>query len=89
MMEAGDGVMMEADYTVNSNTDPNIIPISFSDSVVVGPGDMVAVRQTQRLYPEATDSGEQYRIIPEILSDETFHEETIDCSMLVATLQRE
>ena len=78
MMEADDGVMMEADYTVNSNTDPNIIPVSFSDSVVAGPGDMAAVRQTQQLYPSATDSGEQYRIIPEILSDGTFHEEAID-----------
>ena len=62
----------------NINTDPDIIPISFSDSVVAGPGDMAAVPQTQRLYPSATDSGEQYRIIPEILSDGTFHEETID-----------
>ena len=62
----------------NINTDPDIIPISFSDSVVAGPGDMAAVRQTQQLYPSATDSGEQYRIIPEILSDGTFHEETID-----------
>ena len=68
----------------NINTDPDIIPISFSDSVVAGPGDMAAVRQTQRLYPWATDSGEQYRIIPEILSDGTFHEETIDsCFSLI------
>ena len=68
----------------NINTDPDIIPISFSDSVVAGPGDMAAVRQTQRLYPSATDSGEQYRIIPEILSEGTFHKETIDsCFSLI------
>ena len=84
MMEADDGVMMKADYKVNSNTDPNIIPISFSNSVLAGPGDMVAMCQTQRLYPSGTDSGEQYRIIPEILSDGTFHEETIDsCFSLI------
>ena len=32
--------------------------------------------QTQRIYPSAMDSVKQYRIIPEILSDGTFHEET-------------
>ena len=78
----------EDSYNNNRNTDPNIIPISFSN-VVAGPGDMASVPLTQRLYSSATDSGEQYRIIPEILSDGTFHEETIECSMLVATLQRE
>ena len=84
MMEADDGVMMEADYKVNSNADPNIIPISFSNLVVAGPGDMVAMCQTQRLYPSGTDSSEQYRIIPKILSDGTFHEETIDsCFSLI------
>ena len=33
----------EDGHNINSNTDPNIIPISFSDSVVAGPGDMAAV----------------------------------------------
>ena len=70
----------EDSYNNNSNTDPKIIPISFSN-VVAGPGDMASVPLTQRLYSSATDSGEQYRIIPEILSDGTFHEETIDCSI--------
>ena len=59
-------------------TDPNIIPIAFSDSVVEEPGVMAAVLQTQRLHPSAMDSGEQYRIIPEVLSDGAIHEETTD-----------
>ena len=73
----------EDSYNNNRNTDPNIIPISFSN-VVAGPGDMASVPLTQRLYSSATDSGEQYRIIPEILSDGTFHEEALQQSPVAA-----
>ena len=70
----------------NINTDPDIIPISFGDNVVIGGGDMSTVGHSQRLYPgSSSDSGgpshvtgEQYRIIPEILSDGTFHEDAMD-----------
>ena len=73
----------EDSYNNNRITDPNITPISFSN-VVAGPGDMASVPLIQQLYSSATDSGEQYRIIPEILSDGTFHEETLQQSPVAA-----
>jgi len=67
------------------NNDPDIIPISFGETTVSH--DV----SNQRLYhnpiqndkinlivSEGGQASEQYRIIPEILSDGTFHEETID-----------
>lgn len=69
------------------NNDPDIIPISFGETTVSNAHEM----SNQRLYhnqiqndkinlivSEGGQVSEQYRIIPEMLSDGTFHEETID-----------
>ena len=72
----------------NDRMDPDIIPISFADHTVIGGGDMSTVGTHQRLYPGPSSdvssggpshvTGEQYRIIPEMLTDGTFHEESMD-----------
>ena len=67
----------------NDRIDPDIIPISFADHSVIGGGDMSSVGHHQRLYPGASSDvssgqGEQYRIIPEMLTDGTFAEESMD-----------
>merc|ERR1719167_257109 len=68
-------------------TDPDIIPISFGETAVSNGSDI----SNQRLYnnqipndkinlivSEGGQVSEQYRILPEMLADGTFHEETID-----------
>jgi len=69
------------------NNDPDIIPISFGETTASHAHEM----QNQRLYSnqiqnekinlivsEGGQVSDQYRILPEMLPDGTFHEETID-----------
>ena len=71
------------DDNSNDRMDHDIIPISFADHSVISRGDMSTVGHHQRLYPGSSSDvssgqGEQYRIIPEMLTDGTFAEESMD-----------
>ena len=69
----------------NNNSDPDIIPISFGDTVTHAQGYNSA--QQEKINLIVSEAGEvsdhQYRIIPEIMPDGTFHEETIDSCLSI------
>ena len=75
------------DDNSNDRIDHDIFPISFADHSVISRGDMSTVGHHQRLYPGSSSDvssgqGEQYRIIPEMLTDGTFAEESMDSCFL-------